>query len=594
MNRIQDLLKQLRKTPNRPDLHSNLGRLYIQQGNRTEAAKHFLSAARLFSDRRSPSRNLNKAVVALKKMVRDFPENHDSYYLLGEVYAEMEDVPAAVETYRRLSGMYEKAEKLLMAVSVHDKITNIDPGNIEAWIDFAKLNSESGMPYHSAQANVRAASLMAHSGREAESFELVVKALELDPENVGAYELLGELLKGEGKFRYDRTKLISLADDLIKEGQSKQTLIVLSRLGDITGDDSYAVKAAEIKGKVDASRSGDEGKGSKSSRSHDVEGAKVLVIDDEKEILLLLEQILKAEGFRVLTARDGQEGYEVFKKERPPLVISDAMLPKLHGFELCRRIKEESNQAAKVMILTAVYKKYKYKGKVEKEFNVDEYMDKPFQINEFLETFHKMARDVAEIPEEARAPNLEEVSAEGLSIMVAGADDSKLQSVVSAYCDRKMAAFRPVSDAKQLILELEESVPDIILMSDGIPGINPFIGAWLISSILGVRSATQILVCHEPDSFEESSKEFHDRIAAPVSDPVLDEVVKVHLDNAERTVQSRKEKRMSAQKRRSEATVHSKVDRVLKSQFQLEHRYTEKIKELEKEIEQLKTKLWGS
>ena len=55
-----------------------------------------------------------------------------------------------------------------------------------------------------------------------------------------------------------------------------------------------------------------------------------------------------------------------------------------------------------------------------------------------------------------------------------------------------------------------------------------------------------------------------------------------------------KEKRMSAQKRRSEATVHSKVDRVLKSQFQLEHRYTEKIKELEKEIEQLKTKLWGS
>ncbi len=595
MNRTQDLLTQLRKTPNRPDLHSNLGRLYMQQGNRAEAAKHFLSAARLFSDRRSPSRNLNKAVVALKKMVRDFPENHDSYYLLAEVYAEMEDVASAVETYRRLSGMYEKAGKLLMAVSVYDKITNIDPNNIETWEDFARLNRESGMPYHAAQAHVRAASLMIQSGREAESFELVVKAIELDPENVSAFDLLGTLLKGEGKFRYDRTRLMSLANDLEKDGQHKQILNVLSRLGEATGDDSYAVKAAEIKARMENTSGQGGDQPLKSSRSYGAEGAKVLVIDDEKEILLLLEQILKAEGFRVLTARDGQEGYEIFKKERPPLVISDAMLPKLHGFELCRRIKEESNQAAKVMILTAVYKKYKYKGKVEKEFNVDEYMDKPFQITEFLDTFHRMARDVPDISEGAEAaPDLAEVSAEGLSIMLAGGDDKDLQRVVTDYCERKMAAFHPASDAREMFQELEEAIPDIILMSDGIHGVEPFTGAWLIRTILGVRSATLVLVCHNSDSLKESSKEFHHTISAPVSDAIIDEVLRVHLDNTARTVQSRKEKKMSAQKRRAEATVRSKVDRVLKSQFQLEHRYTEKIKELEQEIEQLKTKLWGT
>ena len=83
-----------------------------------------------------------------------------------------------------------------------------------------------------------------------------------------------------------------------------------------------------------------------------------------------------------------------------------------------------------------------------------------------------------------------------------------------------------------------------------------------------------------------------DRILFTISH--RDEVVRVHQENVERTSLSRKEKRMSAQRRRAEATVRSKVDGVLKSQFQLEHRYTEKIKELEKEIEQLKTKLWGS
>jgi tetratricopeptide (TPR) repeat protein len=247
MNRIQDLLRQVRKTPNRPDLHSNLGRLYIQQGNRAEGLKHFLSAARLFSDRRSPTRNLNKAVVALKKMIRDFPENHDSYYLLAEVYAEMDNVRSAVETYGSLSDMYEKAGKLLMAVSVYDKITNIDPDNIETWVEFARLNREAGMPYHAAQANVRAASLLIQLNREAEAFDLSLKALELDPDNSNALNLLGELMKGEGRFKYDKALLLSLADDLDRDGQTKQALGILSSLGEATGDDSYVVRATELR-----------------------------------------------------------------------------------------------------------------------------------------------------------------------------------------------------------------------------------------------------------------------------------------------------------------------------------------------------------
>ena len=102
MEQIKEFLKQLRKHPNRPDLHNSLGGLYQQKGDNGEASKHFLAAARLFSVPDSPHRNLNKAIAILRKMERDFPSHHDSYYLLAEILEEMDNHEEAKEVYCQL------------------------------------------------------------------------------------------------------------------------------------------------------------------------------------------------------------------------------------------------------------------------------------------------------------------------------------------------------------------------------------------------------------------------------------------------------------------------------------------------------------
>src|SRR5712671_235985 len=70
--------------------------------------------------------------------------------------------------------------------------------------------------------------------------------------------------------------------------------------------------------------------------------ARVLVVDDEPEILKMLEKSLRAEGYAVETARDGLEAEQKLKGPPPDLVVLDAMLPHVHGFELCSRIKGDA------------------------------------------------------------------------------------------------------------------------------------------------------------------------------------------------------------------------------------------------------------
>ena len=118
MDQLKDLLQQLKKHPNRPDLHNSLGGLYQQKGDEGEASKHFLAAARLFSVPDSPARNLNKAIAILRKMIRDLPSHHDPYYLLAEILEEMENQEEAVEVYRKLSNIYRNGG-MWVFVAVH-------------------------------------------------------------------------------------------------------------------------------------------------------------------------------------------------------------------------------------------------------------------------------------------------------------------------------------------------------------------------------------------------------------------------------------------------------------------------------------------
>jgi DNA-binding response OmpR family regulator len=111
---------------------------------------------------------------------------------------------------------------------------------------------------------------------------------------------------------------------------------------------------------------------------------KILVADDEPNIVISLEYLLKREGYTVLTARDGEQALEVISREVPDLVLLDVMMPKKTGFEVCQEVRgNDLLQAVKILMLTA-------KGRdtdVAKgmALGADDYMTKPFATRELVQ-----------------------------------------------------------------------------------------------------------------------------------------------------------------------------------------------------------------
>ncbi|MBE7035286.1 MAG: response regulator transcription factor [Ruminococcaceae bacterium] len=106
----------------------------------------------------------------------------------------------------------------------------------------------------------------------------------------------------------------------------------------------------------------------------------VLVVDDEKPILDILKFNLEKEGFRVLGASDGEEGLVLALTQNPDLILLDIMLPKLDGFDVCKRIREKSN----VPIIMITAREEEVDKVLGLELGADDYITKPFSIREVL------------------------------------------------------------------------------------------------------------------------------------------------------------------------------------------------------------------
>lgn len=108
---------------------------------------------------------------------------------------------------------------------------------------------------------------------------------------------------------------------------------------------------------------------------------KVLIVDDEPNIVVSLEFLLGEEGYEVAVARDGDEALRRADEFRPDLVLLDVMLPGLDGFEVCRRLRERE-PAPKVVLLTA-------RGRSAErlrglDLGADLYVTKPFSTRDLL------------------------------------------------------------------------------------------------------------------------------------------------------------------------------------------------------------------
>ncbi len=121
---------------------------------------------------------------------------------------------------------------------------------------------------------------------------------------------------------------------------------------------------------------------------------KVLVIDDENDILLIIKSALHEEGYDVATANNGYDGLALAEDASPDLIILDIMMPEMDGFEVLQQLKENEKTAQiPVVILTGMSSKDKIREALNK--GIDYYIVKPFEYQDLVSKV-KIAIDDAE------------------------------------------------------------------------------------------------------------------------------------------------------------------------------------------------------
>ncbi len=123
------------------------------------------------------------------------------------------------------------------------------------------------------------------------------------------------------------------------------------------------------------------------------ERPKILLVDDEPSLVKVVSRRLEAEGFEVCVAMDGEEALRQVVMENPRLIILDVMLPRLTGYEVCRKLKADPKyQDIPIVLFTA--KVQEQDEKIGFEAGADAYVRKPFRAPELLEKIRNLLERV--------------------------------------------------------------------------------------------------------------------------------------------------------------------------------------------------------
>ncbi|MFS8035476.1 response regulator transcription factor [Xanthobacter sp. AM11] len=118
-------------------------------------------------------------------------------------------------------------------------------------------------------------------------------------------------------------------------------------------------------------------------------GSKVLIADDEPNIVVSLEFMMKREGFEVLVARDGPQALEAIRREHPCLVLLDATMPGMSGFDVCEAVRADADvRGTRIVMLTAKGRETDMARGVGA--GADAYVTKPFSTRELVQKVKDM------------------------------------------------------------------------------------------------------------------------------------------------------------------------------------------------------------
>ena len=166
-----------------------------------------------------------------------------------------------------------------------------------------------------------------------------------------------------------------------KEAQSldREVLTVATPLGDLVDDWQDEPLYATAHSRED------EGQDSSAKR--------IFVVDDEPDLRRMLTDFFQQQNYIVRSASDGREAMEILKLGLPDLIILDAMLPGVHGFDLCRMLKSSpTTKHIPVVMISAVYRGWRYAEDIKKNYGADAFIEKPFRLDKLLQTVQSQLR----------------------------------------------------------------------------------------------------------------------------------------------------------------------------------------------------------
>lgn len=125
-------------------------------------------------------------------------------------------------------------------------------------------------------------------------------------------------------------------------------------------------------------------------------GKRVLVVDDEEDIRKLVRRLLTDRGHDVIEADRGLVALRLVKEEMPDLILLDAMLPEVHGFDIARRIKGSAKYGAiPVLMMSAVYRGWRIAEDLKANYGIEDYIEKPFRIKDLLSKVERLLEKAA-------------------------------------------------------------------------------------------------------------------------------------------------------------------------------------------------------
>jgi len=119
---------------------------------------------------------------------------------------------------------------------------------------------------------------------------------------------------------------------------------------------------------------------------------RILVVDDEEDLVKLVKKFLEYHRYEVITANDGQEGLEKAKTDKPDLIILDLMLPKISGYKVCGLLKKDTRYA-KIPIILFTAKAQEKDVKLGEEVGADAYITKPFEPEVLLSKIKELIKE---------------------------------------------------------------------------------------------------------------------------------------------------------------------------------------------------------